>query len=323
MTLSPVPSLAQQWAHRYVNNLLPDSALSQETWATPSRTRRQVRARIADKLLQSLRTTSLQAWSRTETLLADEVRRHQIEPSLINPWQISADVHKIYEKVLKLYSEAGELFRLPTAIAPEIGQIRRRYTEVDPRVIGYVSMQFHYTGVLLKSLLSPGERVFIEDCFKIVDDHLYMPLHRAYAAAGKLPYDSPALKVVQKLLPHSTEIAKQVVQRVHELYPSYTSYSGFLTQPEVKVSSIRDAEMFQIYLWVCVLEQNFSAIQSELFPLCVMLYPRLGVHWELVRQMVHLLGQSIRSRLGAEAGDLFMPYFSGLRDMFSPYVFPE
>jgi hypothetical protein len=42
--------------------------------------------------------------------------------------------------------------------------------------------------------------------------------------------------------------------------------------------------MFQVYLWVCVLEDTISSGQQELFPLCVMLYPRLNVRWELVQQ---------------------------------------
>ena len=150
-----------------------------------------------------------------------------------------------------------------------------------------------------------------------------MPLQRAYEAAASQDYDSPRLAAVQKLLPASTEIAKNICQRVIELYPNYFSYTGCLDTPAVKTASIRDVEMFQVYLWVCVLEGNIAAIQQELFPLCVMLYPKLKVRWELVRQMINLLAKEISTRVDISERSLFVPYLQALREMFSPEVFPE
>lgn len=81
--------------------------------------------------------------------------------------------------------------------------------------------------------------------------------------------------------------------------------------------------MFQIYLWVCVLENSIEAVQQELFPLCVMLYPILKVRWKLVQEMIHFLGEEIRFYLGKEEEALFLPYFETLTEMFSPEVFPD
>lgn len=81
--------------------------------------------------------------------------------------------------------------------------------------------------------------------------------------------------------------------------------------------------MFQVYLWICVLENSIAAIQQELFPLCVMLYPPLKVRWELVRQMLHLIGNELQTRLTPQQQALFMPYFQSLWELFSPDVFPE
>jgi hypothetical protein len=36
---------------------------------------------------------------------------------------------------------------------------------------------------------------------------------------------------------------------------------------------------------------DIEVLQQELFPLCLMLYPTLNVSWELVRQMLHLMGR--------------------------------
>ena len=82
-------------------------------------------------------------------------------------------------------------------------------------------------------------------------------------------------------------------------------------------SSIRDVEMFQVYLWVCADKGNISAIQQELFPLCVMLYPILKVSWEIIREMLHLLGQEISERLNTKQANTLMPYFQVMK----AYVF--
>ncbi|NJM84955.1 MAG: hypothetical protein HC839_01390 [Leptolyngbyaceae cyanobacterium RM2_2_21] len=45
-----------------------------------------------------LRSVSAQAWNKTESLLANEMQRHRIQPQLVDPWAIAKDVHYIYEK---------------------------------------------------------------------------------------------------------------------------------------------------------------------------------------------------------------------------------
>ena len=120
-----------------------------------------------------------------------------------------------------------------------------------------------------------------------------MPLQRAYDAAANYGYDSPRLRTIRTLLPNCTAVAHSIVERVNQLYPNYSCHSGPLNSEAVRISSIHDVEMFQIYLWTCVLEKNISAITQELFPLCVMLYPTLNASWELVRQMINLLEKAL------------------------------
>ncbi len=347
-----IESLAQQWAKKYMHNL----QVEEET-PDPENLANVVspagRAKTSSVLLESLRTASVQSWNKTEALLSKEVKRHRIDPKLIDPWEIAADAFKVYQKVLDVYTQQAPLrqlsmvmklarsgeplyqkalkvyteqvapSQLAKAISSDVGGMRQKYTKNDPRVIGFVSMQFHYTSQILLNQLSPLERVMVSAYFKVIDDHLYMPLQRAYTAAAKLDYDSPALKAVQKLLPHSTEIANKICQRVIENYPTYRCYSGALSDAVIQISTVRDVEMFQVYLWVCALEGNIAAIQQELFPLCVMIYPVLNVQWELIRQMLHLLGQEIREILDPIEAESLMPYFQVLWQMFSPQVFGE
>ncbi|WP_066377776.1 MULTISPECIES: hypothetical protein [unclassified Anabaena] len=347
-----IESLAQQWAKKYMQNLQIDIVEEDSQTLTLSDLVSPFgRQKTAHKILDSLRSASAKAWNKTEALLSVEVARHNIHPDHINPWEIAGDSFKIYQKVLQVYTQQGitrplslvvqlaqegsqlnekalEVYtqqiapsQLTTIIGADIGAMRKKYVSSDPRVIGFVSMQFHYTSQMLLEQLDTLERSLVRAYFKVIDDHLYMPLQRAYEAAAEHDYNSTVLLAVQNLLPVSTQIAQRVCQRVIEMYPNYGSMSGKLSDPEVRISSIRDVEMFQVYLWVSALEGNISAIQQELFPLCVMLYPRLKVHWELIRQMLHLLGKEIQARLTSEQANSFMPYFQVLPQMFSPEVF--
>ncbi|MGB6301290.1 MAG: hypothetical protein WBF90_34635 [Rivularia sp. (in: cyanobacteria)] len=350
-----VESLGLQWAKKKLQNIDVDfhdgeSSDAQELDRFMSQAGREI---TAQKLRGSMRSVSLQAWNKTEKLLSKEVKRHRIKPELIDPWEITEDSFKIYEKALDVYTnfapprkpsmvvkllakeeslssdvslrytEQLAPNQLTKAISSPLGALRRKYTQQDPKVIGFASMQFHFTSQMLLQSLSLTEQKLLNNYFKVIDDHLYMPLQRAYTAAAKHEYDSLALSVVQHLLPISTDIAKSITQKVIKLYPTYRSYSGNLNHKKVITSSIRDVEIFQIYLWVCTLEGNISAIQQELFPLCVMLYPTLKVSWEIIRQMLHLLGIVISERLNTEQANTLMPYFQVLWHMFSPEVFDE
>jgi hypothetical protein len=310
-------AFSEAWAKKYVRKL------AEQDDRVEVLKHSEIASEVATTLTQALRTTSLQAWGKTEALLSQEVIRHEIDPQLIDPWAVAKDSHQIYQTALSAYAEQIPPAKFSTRIARDLGNIRQKYIADDPRVIGFISMQFHYSGQMLLNLTPPAQQPSLSGYFKVIDDHLYMPLQRAYQAAAQHNYDAPQLQAVQQLLPFCSEIAIKIAERVMELYPNYHCHTGRLSDTKIKISSARDIEMFQVYLWVCVLENNISAVQQELFPLCVMLYPRLKVHWELVRQLIHLLGTEIRSRLEPQQAAYFLLYHESLWAMFSPQVLPD
>ncbi|WP_225887000.1 hypothetical protein [Nodosilinea nodulosa] len=266
---------------------------------------------------------SARAWNKTEILLSHEIRRHQISPDLIDPWTIAKDVHQVYEKALTAYAQGVAPQRFSVAASKQLGAIRQTHTAIDPRVIGFVSMQFHYCGQMLLAEVPEAEQPMLQAYFKVVDDLLYMPLHRAYTAAAGYDYHDPRLEAVRMALPATSRIAHTIVNQVIDLCSDYASYSGPLSSPVVHTSSVRDVEMFQIYLWTCVLENSISAIAQELFPLCLMLYPTLKVNWGLVRLMVNLLDQELSACVGSINVQYYEPHYSAMLKMFSPSIFPE
>jgi len=316
---TPIDALAAVWARKYVCSLTTrdEAETLRQDKTLAEATTCEGRAETADQLQHRLTTASAQAWSKTEQLLEGEVQRHGIAAELINPWQIAEDSHHLFRRCLDAYRDRLTPRRLSVLVSGEFGRIRRQYTAKDPRVIGFVSMQFHYTGTMLLEHLSPAERSLFSPFLKVMDDHLYMPLRDAYEAAANHELDSPVLLAVQQLLRLSTRIAYAVCDHVNRAYPDYTSYSGGLTIPAVRTASIRDAEMFQVYVCLCALTGNLRSVQQELFPLCIMLYPRLGVQWNLVQEMLRILSWEMSHRLPAEAVAVFLPYLRALSEMFS------
>ena len=157
---SNVHSLAALWARKYYVSVtgVEEQPPIEKDENLKEVTSQEGRERTADKLMQNLTLASAQAWSLTETLLSEEIRRHGIDPNLINPLQIAADTRHLFQKALAAYAEHTTPRRLSVVVSKDFGQVRQKYTSVDRRAIGFVSMQFHYTGQMLLKWLSPPEQ---------------------------------------------------------------------------------------------------------------------------------------------------------------------
>ncbi len=321
--VAPVTSFAQEWAKRYVQKLHLDSpeAETRGDRTGVGESELMIRERVGDSLRQSLRLCIAQGWSKTEILLASPLKQHFIDSQSLNSWEIAAKTHQIYDQALVLYAQGKSPQQLVGAISRILGRLQQVQATSEPLILAFVNLQFYYTGQLLLQQVSRSERSPLEGYFKVIQESLNLPLQRVYEAAAKLEWDDVPLQAVRKLLPVSSEIATEICDRIRQLYPHYRSNSGSLNDESIRQSSLRDVEMFQVYLWACVLEQSIASVQQELFPLCVMLYPSLGVQWELVRQMLNLLGRQLRDRLTSEEYDLFDPYLRTMWEMFSPAVF--
>jgi hypothetical protein len=75
--------------------------------------------------------------------------------------------------------------------------------------------------------------------------------------------------------------------------------------------------MFQGYLWLCALEGNMTAVEQELLPLCIMVFPSIDVTWELVEQLLPLLVAEIQAYVKPEQMQLLLPYTQAMQRLFS------
>jgi|GEM_PF-6432742 len=306
------------------------------------------RFQVAERLLARLEYASAQAWVKTKGLLSGAIQRQQHQRWSIVYAQIVQDCSRLYEKTLDAYTRQGTVYPikvvmeranavnysprmavevcteqlspncLAAIVGPDIREIRQNYVACDPRLLAFVSLQVRYVGQYLLHLLSPLESTFVGYYFKVVADCFQMPLERAYDAAANYNQAAIPLAAVRQLLSVSSAIAKSICQRFQQTNPAYRSYNGFLSDPVVQAASIRDLEVFQMYLCVCVLETNMSAVQQELFPLCAMLYPSLQVDWSLIQQTICFLDREIQMRLDPLLFNIFRPYLQALWEIFSP-----
>jgi hypothetical protein len=318
-----VSSLAVSWAKKYYSTVATRENQAQRQIAqNPESTDYDGnRAKIVDKLTDTLKLGSEIAWSRVEALLGEQIEQHGIDPSLINHEEIVADTRTLYRKAIDAYGDREPVFRLSVLVGKDIIQVRRKYSETDPLVLGFVTLEFQYTTKILLGCLSESERSEFAPYLKVLDDYLHIPYGEINEAAANQPPNSKALLAVQHLLQHTTQIASAVYDRASAQHQGYRSSTGYLSDREVKLSGIRDVEIFQSYLCWCVLAESIGPVQQELFPICVMLYPKLHVSWELVQDMLLILFWEISDRLPAADVMVFLPYLRTLTEMFSSHVF--
>jgi hypothetical protein len=211
-----------------------------------------------------------------------------------------------------------EVNQLATSLEPLLLKLQEEYLSApDQRAVGFMSTQFHLSAKLVLNRLTLSEQLLLSPYFKFVEEQVCIPWQRICAAAARHKLDSLLLVLVQKLLPASPEIAKRVYYRAVQFYPNHRSQRGALNEPAVRISSIRDIEMFQAYLWLCALEGNMSAVEEELLPLCKMVFPSIEVSWELVEQLVPLLVTEIEARLSSAQMRILQPYTQSMQQLFS------
>ncbi|MEG4851683.1 hypothetical protein QUB10_12295 [Microcoleus sp. B5-D4] len=318
-----VSSFAVSWAKKYYSTVAAreNQAPRQIPQSAELTNFEGNRAPIVDKLTDTLKLASEIAWNRVEALLGEQIERHAIDKSLINSLEIAADTRTLYRKTIDAYADREPVFRLSVLVGKDIIKVRRKYSETDPLVLGFVTVEFQYTSKILLGCLSESERGEFAPYLKVVDEYLHIPYGEINEAAANQPPNSRALLAVQHLLQQTTQIASAVYDRASAQHQGYRSSSGYLSDREIKISGIRDVEIFQSYLCWCVLEGSIRPVQQELFPICVMLYPKLHVSWELVQDMLLILFWEICDRLSAEDLTVFVPYLRTLTEMFSSDVF--
>jgi hypothetical protein len=269
----------------------------------------QYRSKTVAELMKNLSLLGTLAWNKVGTILGIDWNRYPVNKLPLQDTEtLIQDVSNLYHQALELFAQYEYPFRLSVSLGKEAIKLRRKYSQTEPLMLVLVQLQFHYLGRMLLEWMSMKERTVFFLYFKTLEDYLYSPLGEVNDLAGKHLSDSPALIAVQQLLPIFTVISHQVYRKVQDLNPGYRSISGNVKNHIMQYSSTRDIELIQIYLCWCVLDNSLRPIQRELFPMCVILYPRLHISWKLIQDMLNVMSEEFEKRLLPQNFTVFFPY---------------
>ena len=207
--------------------------------------------------------------------------------------------------------------RLMQGLAPLLRALKEMVkTSKHLRAIGFLTTQMHLSRQRILNRLSIYERVWLTPYFQLAEELLCMPWYRVCEAASRYSSNSSAAAVVAKMLPMTDNIAIAVYQRVLRTYPKYTSRQGRIQSAAVQASMIQDLSMFQLYIWLSLLEDNLSVVQRELLPLCLLVLPCSNVCWRLVQQCIQWLGEEMHPYLTSHETLMVSSYIKPIQRLF-------
>jgi hypothetical protein len=330
-----VEQLLNLWSQRFIlnlsslssGNLSADSSLQEA--ASP-----EGKAFTAAKLKDNVLDVNCQmAWIQTKALYGYIPNVLDLNEARL----ITQFAFRVYRKLLEIYQQQSLENNLLTAGLEEnvsvlgIGAVEELASALEPilmvfqeqhlaskdwRALGFMTTQLNFSNKLILKKLTPPEQVLLTPYLKFVEEQIAMPWHRVCAAAAKHKLGSPMLTLVQQMLPVCEDIAQSVYRRLVELLPNHRSRRGGFSEPEVTYSCLRDLNMFQAYIWLCLLEESMAPLKKELLPLCEMVVQGVEIPWEMTEKWCQVLGDEMMSHVNPEQQDLLLPYIEGMQQLF-------
>jgi hypothetical protein len=348
LTFTPsVERLVKIWANRYVPDLSPLYSVSDRTSAytalalAASPTGRALTAERISGFFVNIRCKM--AAIKSYGLYTSNSGKLDLNEA----YQLSNHALLVYAKLLEIYQQpsfcAASLEGMPLAAAAVINSLhgplgswgmppiedlaktlepvlldfqQQHITAKNWRTLGFITTLLNFSNELIPKKITLPEQVLIKPYFQFVEEQVALPWERVCSAAANHSLGSPALTLVEQMLPQSREIAQAVYQRLLELLPDHRSRRGKLTDPGITHSCLRDLEMFQAYLWLCLLEGSLAPIKDELVDLCVMVMTGVKVKWEMTELWNKVLAEEILARVTPDQALIVLPYTEGLQKAF-------
>ena len=292
------------------------------------------------KILRSLPAACARATTEAQQFLSVSGVAYDI-------WEVrdlTIQIHKIYETLLSCYAESfvfapmldcletidSEQGRMDAAtrilpsfnqliwkLEPLLRELKMLYRFSSNRqMIGFMTTQLHFTQRHIIRQFDPYERLWLTSYFQMVEELICMPWRRICTSTLLKTSRLGSIALAKKMLPRTQAIAESVYRRALCDYPHHVSRQGRIQTEAVRTSSIRDINMFQAYLWLCLLENSLSVIENELLPLCLIVFPSTNVQWQLVTQGVENLMVTIQAQLSASEKTLFDKYAQPIQQLF-------
>lgn len=319
--------LLNLWARRYTPEISPLLANSSSCNELLKASTPEGRALTADKLREKMLDVNCQmGWIQTKNL-------YSYIPNVLDlseARRITKFAFRVYKKLIEIYQQQSpkievENNSLSQWVIPAVEELayalepiliifqEQHVASKDWRSLGFMTSQLNFSNKLIMKRLTTAEQVLLAPYLKFVEEQVAMPWQRVCANAANYQLDSPELKLVEQMMPASSEIAHSVYRKLIELLPESRSRRGKLADKGISHSCHRDLTMFQAYILLCFLERSMIPIEQELIPLCAMVVEGVEIKWELTQKWCEVLAHEMESRLDSEQKDLLMPYTQGMK----------
>ena len=215
--------------------------------------------------------------------------------------ELSLKIHKIYTALLDCYAQVcifspvldhlhtieTESDRLEATgsviprfeslmlkLVPLLQELKIAHFSSENRHLrGFITTQIHFTRQHILSHLTPDTSFWLAPYLRLLDEVICMPWHHIVSMASTNTATPDSIALVRKMMPKVNEITALTYKKALQTYPEHISCQGRIQSNEVYQSSIRDLNMLQAYIWLCIVGDDISIIEHQLIPLCLQVFP--------------------------------------------------
>lgn len=207
--------------------------------------------------------------------------------------------------------------RLMLTVGPLVRELKAIYfSSVNRHLIGFMTTQIHLTRKHILEHLTPYDSTWLAPYLQVLDELICMPWQRICSVAASETDMTASVALVRKMMPRVSSISAFTYQRAIGAFPHHISCQGRLQSLAVQNSSLRDLNMFQAYIWLCILEDSPSVIKKQLLPLCLQVFSLTKIQWPLASFGVQTILEAIRQQLTSQEQMLFNKHAGTIEQLF-------
>ncbi|MEM9807549.1 MAG: hypothetical protein AAF959_19975 [Cyanobacteria bacterium P01_D01_bin.56] len=206
---------------------------------------------------------------------------------------------------------------LMLTVGPLIRELKAIYfSSINRHLIGFMTTQIHLTRKHILGHLTPYDSTWLAPYLQVLDELICMPWQRICSVAASETDMTASVALVRKMMPRISSISAFTYQQAVRTFPHHISCQGRLQSLTVQNSSLRDLNMFQAYIWLCILEDSPSVIEKQLLPLCLQVFSLTKIQWPLACFGVQTILEIIRQQLTAQEQVLFNKHADTIEQLF-------
>ncbi len=176
----------------------------------------------------------------------------------------------------------------------------------------FLTSQISLTSASLLSVLDPVEQAMLKPYCDLLEEYVSIPWSQLCLVAAQCDQLAPQYQLIERMLVSLSDISLAAYRRWSKQFNTYAGPRGGINTIKIRRSSLRDFGMFQVYLWLCLLQGRLDVIEKELVFFCTYIFKGIGLPWQMIIEGTHLLLEEILSRLTDNEREIAARYADGM-----------